>query len=187
MSFNLTRAAATMTSQTALAKAASATIRCKLIHVPARIASRSQADPAPPPLALGGPMVSIVAQINRAQPTSNDLNPTIAAHRPDRRNRKRWAVQQLPPTRHQPSTPPPTKHPINPQPTPAKQPVDQDLAEADRGTHLFEDPARSAADGSYPHRALGETETERVIVELFRRGIRPVRDRRHARHDGPRR
>jgi hypothetical protein len=35
---NLTRAAATMTSQTALAKAASATIRRRLVHVPARIA-----------------------------------------------------------------------------------------------------------------------------------------------------
>ena len=38
MAFNLTRAAATMTGQTALARATAATIRRTLIHVPARIA-----------------------------------------------------------------------------------------------------------------------------------------------------
>jgi hypothetical protein len=42
MAFNLTRAAATVTHTPALAKAATATIRRKLIHVPARIATSAR-------------------------------------------------------------------------------------------------------------------------------------------------
>ncbi len=42
IAFNLTRAAGTLTGQAALAKAATATIRRKLIHVPARIASSAR-------------------------------------------------------------------------------------------------------------------------------------------------
>jgi hypothetical protein len=42
MAFNLTRAAATLTTSPALAKAATATIRRKLIHVPARIATSAR-------------------------------------------------------------------------------------------------------------------------------------------------
>jgi hypothetical protein len=42
MAFNLTRAAATLTRAPALAKAATATIRRKLIHVPARIAASAR-------------------------------------------------------------------------------------------------------------------------------------------------
>jgi hypothetical protein len=42
MAFNLTRAAATLTKTTALAKATTATIRRKLIHVPARIATSAR-------------------------------------------------------------------------------------------------------------------------------------------------
>src|SRR4051812_16718704 len=42
MAFNLTRAAATLTNSPALAKAAPATIRRKLIHVPARIATSAR-------------------------------------------------------------------------------------------------------------------------------------------------
>ncbi len=42
MAFNLTRAAATLTGSTPLAKATTATIRRKLIGVPARIASSAR-------------------------------------------------------------------------------------------------------------------------------------------------
>ena len=42
MAFNLTRAAATLTKTTSLAKAATATIRRKLITVPARVASSAR-------------------------------------------------------------------------------------------------------------------------------------------------
>ena len=42
MAFNLTRAAATLTKATALAKATTATIRRKLINVPARIATSAR-------------------------------------------------------------------------------------------------------------------------------------------------
>jgi hypothetical protein len=41
MAFNLTRAAATL-ADTTMAKATTATIRCKLVHVPARIASSAR-------------------------------------------------------------------------------------------------------------------------------------------------
>jgi hypothetical protein len=42
MAFNLTRAAASVTKTPALARAATATIRRKLIHVPARIATSAR-------------------------------------------------------------------------------------------------------------------------------------------------
>ena len=42
IAFNLTRAAASLTAATDLAKATTATIRRKLIHVPARVASSAR-------------------------------------------------------------------------------------------------------------------------------------------------
>lgn len=42
MAFNLTRAAATLTQKTALARATTATIRRKLINLPARVASSAR-------------------------------------------------------------------------------------------------------------------------------------------------